>query len=559
MHWGGRSKLRKGEAWQELKLEQRGYCFGDDSDSGSSNDSGFDAASFDAAMAEATASAPTDPGGPNAGAGYGASGGYDGVDAMDGLGGAPADSGPQSPGGLIGSTTTNPNMSYDPGKENPFGFGIEAPNNPAPSMSAPGPQQSAPVDATGQFVDMFDPGFDPLNPDNWNTAWDPKFDPSIKNGLQGFQLGGKIGGWPGAVVGGLAGAFGKGVTNTTQTYSGPGSSTNGQSNTSANAGPGSEGEGSGGGDSSANNGMADSGGLMYLGGTPGWNSQTGAVPISGSAGAGGQSTGAGATAGNAYQWFNNLYGNLATERKRVSDAATAGINTANETAGLNLASAKADRATYDNTFTPTLNKIVANANQFDAEGEANRMSQENEAKVGQTYGKAREAQTRQQMSYGFNPASQKFQAAQMGLEAAEAADRAAAANTGRIQGRELGTQRLVQAAQLSSPLATQAINEGNAAVSAGTTATQLATVPGATERADAGLVGTGFQLDQQAARDKGSLEIARLNANTSASNSQTAQQIAQAQQQAAEDKQTADNISGLIGGVNTVGQWFDWW
>jgi hypothetical protein len=268
-------------------------------------------------------------------------------------------------------------------------------------------------------------------------------------------------------------------------------------------------------------------------------------------------------AGDAYNWFKNLYSDQAAERARVSGAADTAQAAANSAGIFNLTNAGKDRQTYDTTFTPTLNKIVTDANTFDAKGEADRQAQEGEATVGKTFGQARGARTRQLESMGVNPNSTKFASGLAALDSDEAAARAVASNTGRVAGRELGTQKLVQAANLSSPLASQAITEGNAGVVASQAGLSAAQVPGAANRADAALVATGAGIDNASKQTDSAYQIGMINAATNASGTGASIAASQAKQQAAQDAQNneyikdiASNAGTIVNAGKTIWDWF---
>lgn len=259
-----------------------------------------------------------------------------------------------------------------------------------------------------------------------------------------------------------------------------------------------------------------------------------------------------APASDAYDWFKNLYTSLAPERQNVATAAGTAQTAANTSSALDQTSAGTDRATYDANFTPTLNKIVSDANTFDSEGEANRLAQEGEATVGQQYGVQQQALGRQLQSYGINPTSAKYQAQMAGLSGAEASAAASAANAGRIQGRELGTQKLVQAAQLSSPLAGQSTTEGNAGVVASQAGLSAAQVPNATDTTAGALIATGAGLNNSATSIANNYDIGLKSAANSAN--ATGAQIAasQAAQNVAQDNATNAAIGAIASNSGTI-------
>lgn len=337
-------------------------------------------------------------------------------------------------------------------------------------------------------------------------------------------------------------------------YSAPGSP-NSESTGNSNSSSGDPGSG----DNGGSGGLSDQ---YYTGGSPTFNEGAGGTAVP-STNTDTTATTTAAPASDAYTWFKNLYGSLAPERQDIANAAGTAQTAANTSSALDQTSAGTDRATYDANFTPTLNKIVSDANTFDSEGEANRLAQEGEATVGQQYGVQQQALGRQLQSYGINPTSAKYQAQMAGLSGAEASAAASAANAGRIQGRELGTQKLVQAAQLSSPLAGQSTTEGNAGVVASQAGLSASQVPNATDTAAGALVATGAGLNNSAISTADNYDVGLKNAATGAANSGAATALDQAKVSAADDASTnaaigaiASNAGTIASAAKTIWDWF---
>ncbi|MDB5814419.1 MAG: hypothetical protein JWN23_1536 [Rhodocyclales bacterium] len=300
----------------------------------------------------------------------------------------------------------------------------------------------------------------------------------------------------------------------------------------------------------------------YPGGSPTFNEAAGGGPMpSTTTTTGSNSTTPGtstsaAPASDAYTWFKNLYGNLAPQRQDIANAAGTAQTVANTASGLNQTSAATDRATYDANFTPTLNKVVTNANTFDSEGEANRLAQEGEATVGKQYGQQQQALGRQMQSYGINPTSAKYQAQIAGLSGAEASARAAASNSGRIQGRDIGTQRLVQATQLSAPLAGQSTTEGNAGVVASQAGLSAAQVPNATETGAGALVATGAGLNNSSTSIANNYDIGLKSAANAASATGANIALSQAQQSNAQNAANNAALGAIAQNAGSIWDWF---
>jgi hypothetical protein len=372
-----------------------------------------------------------------------------------------------------------------------------------------------------------------------------KTETGIKN-TGGAIIGGIVGGLTGGLPGALGGAIrGSGGLETTTTRYDPALS-------------GSLNEGGGGSGGSGNFGPAStttgtypsspgaaSGGVSATGGYSGGPTSRITMPTSGTGEGGNMASGNSSDGANAYSWFSKLYSDLGTERQKVTDtAAKVGAN--QQTASdMSLANAKTDRTTYDATYTPTLNKIVADANQFDSAGEAERLAQEGEATVGKQFGQAKTSLANSLAGFGINPNSAKYASSFGDLDAKKASATAAASNAGRIQGREIGTQKLYNAAGLASGLAAQSQNESNASVQSGTSALNTATVPGNVQRTDAGLIQTGTEIGLRDKQINNNFALGK-ESNVNASNYQNAQI------QANKDATEAANWSSVFQGIGSV-------